>query len=334
MKMTLNLFFKTTLLLGTTAALVACSGGSREKAAADVVSSAKAQKTEKRPYKMISYDTAGQTDADHLYLEEVLGEKALDEVKAWNERSLDRLKADPRYQTFYEDALTILQSKDKIPYVSYRNDEVHNFWQDETHVRGVWRKSTLNSYLSDKTEWETVLDFDKLSADEGKNWVYKGNNCLAPDNELCMVDLSDGGKDAVVRREFNTRTKTFVKDGFVTEESKGTMSWVDENTVVIGVDFGEGTMTDSGYPRQARLWSRAQNLADAVVLGQGEKTDVDLIFRMDAAKLSSLARLIFIIQKFSISQGKQMVVSAKCGNSQSRKNQISGQSLKGRFCWR
>ena len=274
MKMTLNLFFKTTLLLGTTAALIACSGGSSEKAAADVVSSAQAQKTEKRPYKMISYDTAGQTDADHLYLEEVLGEKALGEVKAWNERSLDTLKADPRYQTFYEDALTILQSKDKIPYVSYRNDEVHNFWQDETHVRGVWRKSTLNSYLSDKTEWETVLDFDKLSADEGKNWVYKGNNCLAPDNELCMVDLSDGGKDAVVRREFNTRTKTFVKDGFVTEESKGTMSWVDENTVVIGVDFGEGTMTDSGYPRQARLWSRGQNLADAVVLGQGEKTDV------------------------------------------------------------
>ena len=276
--MTLNLFFKTTLLLGTAAALIACSGDGGEKTAADVVSAVKPQKTdqkiETRPNKMISYETAGQTDADHLYLEEVLGDKALDEVKAWNKRSLDVLKADPRYDRFYEDALTILQSKDKIPYVSYRNGEVHNFWQDETHVRGIWRKSTLDSYLSDQTEWETILDFDKLSADEGKNWVYKGNTCLAPSYENCIVNLSDGGKDAVVRREFNTKTKTFVKDGFVTEESKGTISWVDEDTVVVGVDFGEGTMTDSGYPSQARLWSRGQDISDAVVLGQGKKTDV------------------------------------------------------------
>ena len=276
--MTLNLFFKTTLLLGTAAALIACSGDGGEKTAADVVSAVKPQKTdqkiETRPNKMISCETAGQTDADHLYLEEVLGDKALDEVKAWNKRSLDVLKADPRYDRFYEDALTILQSKDKIPYVSYRNGEVHNFWQDETHVRGIWRKSTLDSYLSDQTEWETILDFDKLSADEGKNWVYKGNTCLAPSYENCIVNLSDGGKDAVVRREFNTKTKTFVKDGFVTEESKGTISWVDEDTVVVGVDFGEGTMTDSGYPSQARLWSRGQDISDAVVLGQGKKTDV------------------------------------------------------------
>jgi len=223
---------------------------------------------------MISYEAAGQTDADHLYLEEVLGETALNEVKAWNKRSLDELKSDPRYQTFYDDALAILQSKDKIPYVSYRNGEVHNFWQDDTHIRGVWRKSTLDSYLSDETKWETVLDFDKLAKDEGKNWVYKGNTCLAPDNEMCIVNLSDGGKDAVIRREFNTRTKTFVENGFVTAESKGSISWVDKDTVVIGVDFGDGTMTDSGYPRQARLWSRGQDLADATVLGEGEQTDV------------------------------------------------------------
>jgi len=137
--MTLNIFSKITLLLGTAALVMACSGDGGEKAAADTVSSVKTQKTdkkvEKRPYKMIEYKTAGQGDADHLYLEEVLGEKALDEVKAWNKRSLDELKADSRYQTFYQDALTILQSKDKIPYVSYRNGEVHNFWQDETHVR-------------------------------------------------------------------------------------------------------------------------------------------------------------------------------------------------------
>jgi len=247
---------KTALLLGTAMLLLACTDNGTEQSEANPVATQMTDtKTEKRPYKMISYETAGQTDADHLYLEEVLGESALDEVKAWNKRSLDELKSDPRYQTFYDDALAILQSKDKIPYVSYRNGEVHNFWQDDTHIRGVWRKSTLDSYLSDKTEWETVLDFDKLAKDEGKNWVYKGNSC-------------------VVRREFNTRTKTFVEDGFITPVSKGAISWVDEDMVVVGVDFGGGTMTDSGYPRQARLWSRRQDLSEAVLLGEGEQTDV------------------------------------------------------------
>ena len=186
--MTLNQFSKRLLWLGTAAILTACSDAGGVKDTADVAESAVSETNKKRSYKMISYDTAGQTDADHLYLEEVLGEPALDQVKSWNKRSLKALKADPRYQTFYEDALEILQSKDKIPYVSYRNGEVHNFWQDETHVRGVWRKSTLDSYLSDNTDWETVLDIDKLAKDEGKNWVYKGNNC-------CLLYTSPSPRD-------------------------------------------------------------------------------------------------------------------------------------------
>jgi prolyl oligopeptidase len=277
--MTFKKISKYALLLSSTALIAACSDNGSVQDTVDVVkagAAATAAKAEMKakPYKMISYETAGQTDADHLYLEEVLGETALDKVKAWNDQTLDVLKADPRYEKFYSDALEILQSKDKIPYVSYRNDEVHNFWQDETHVRGVWRKSTLGSYLSDDIEWETVLDIDQLSKDEGKNWVYKGNNCLSPDYELCVVNLSDGGKDAVVRREFNTKTKQFVDDGFVTPESKGTLDWVDADTVVVGVDFGEGTMTDSGYPMIAKLWTRGTPLSEAVEIGRGEKADV------------------------------------------------------------
>lgn len=226
--------------------------------------------------KMISYDTPGQTDEDHLYLEQVLGDKALTEVKSWNKRSLKRLQADPRFAAMESEALEILQSKDKIPYVSYRGGEVHNFWQDANHVRGIWRKSTLESYLSDNPEWETVLDFDKLSKDEGKNWVYKGNNCLAPDYDLCIVNLSDGGKDATIRREFNTRTKEFVKDGFVTEESKGSVDWLDKDTLLISVDFGDGTMTDSGYPMVAKLWKRGTSLSSAEEFYRGDKADVSI----------------------------------------------------------
>jgi prolyl oligopeptidase len=222
----------------------------------------------------MQYTTPGQTDTDHLYLEEVLGEKALAEVKGWNATTLARLTADPLFAQMEAEALAILQSKDKIPYVSYRGGEVHNFWQDAEHVRGIWRKSTLQSYLTESPEWETVLDIDALANAENKNWVYKGNECLAPTHEHCIIYLSDGGKDAVVRREFNASTKQFIENGFVTEESKGGMSWLSENTMVVGVDFGPGTMTDSGYPMVSKIWQRGTPLSSALEFARGKQADV------------------------------------------------------------
>lgn len=225
---------------------------------------------------MIKYTTPGQTNEDHLYLEEVLGERALGEVQSWNERTLNRLTSDPRFAKMETDALEILNSKDKIAYISYRNGEAHNFWQDENHVRGLWRKTNLDSYLSDNPQWETIIDFDALAKAEDKNWVYQGNSCLAPDYELCMVTLSDGGKDASLQREFNAVTKTWVDDGFQTFESKGGSSWLDKDTQLIGVDFGEGSMTESGYPMVAKLWKRGQEITDASEFMRGKVTDVGL----------------------------------------------------------
>lgn len=225
---------------------------------------------------MIEYNVPGQTNEDHLYLEEVLGEKAIAEVKVWNERTLNRLTGDPRFAVLEGQALEILNSKDKIPYVSYRNGETHNFWQDAQAVRGIWRKSTLDSYLSAAPKWETVLDIDELAKAEGKNWVYKGNSCLSPNYELCMVTLSDGGKDASIQREFNAKAKSWVEGGFVTKESKGGSSWLDKDTQLVGVDFGPGTMTASGYPMTTRLWKRGQPLDAAVEFMRGEPSDVGL----------------------------------------------------------
>jgi len=225
---------------------------------------------------MIEYYVPGQTNEDHLYLEEVLGEKAISEVKVWNEQTLKRLTGDPRFAVLEGQALEILNSKDKIPYVSYRNGETHNFWQDAQAVRGIWRKSTLDSYLSADTKWETVLDIDALAKAEDKNWVYKGNSCLSPDYELCMVTLSDGGKDASIQREFNAKSKSWVEGGFVTKESKGGSSWLDNDTQLVGVDFGPGTMTVSGYPMTTRLWKRGQPLDAAVEFMRGEPSDVGL----------------------------------------------------------
>ncbi len=258
---------------GIVVAVLAGCGNDLDKAVSETLISGSSAITSQKD-KMIEYTTKGQTDADHLYLEEVLGEAALSQVQTWNKSTLDRLTADPRFKTMEAEALEILQSKDKIPFVTYRNGQAHNFWQDADSVRGVWRRTDLESYLSQTPTWETVLDIDALSKAEGKNWVYKGNSCLAPDYEICMVNLSDGGKDAVVRREFNSQTKSFVEDGFVTEESKGAAAWLNKDTMIIGVDFGEGTMTDSGYPMVAKLWTRGTPLSEAVEIGRGQQSDV------------------------------------------------------------
>jgi len=156
------------LTLGTAitlsaAGLSACSQSPSEmKEKATGMTEAAKEKMSNVSYKTLEFNTPGQTNDDHLYLEEVLGEAALSDVKSWNERTLERLSSDPRFGKMQADALEILNSKDKIPYVSYRGGEVHNFWQDASHVRGVWRKSTMESYLSENPQWETVLDFDKL----------------------------------------------------------------------------------------------------------------------------------------------------------------------------
>ncbi|WP_084399346.1 prolyl oligopeptidase family serine peptidase [Henriciella aquimarina] len=218
----------------------------------------------------------GETDP-YLWLEEVEGERALDWVRGQNERTLEDVRSDPRYDTYYQDALDVLTSDERIPYGTIRDGWVYNFWQDETNVRGLWRRTPLESYATDNPDWETIVDFDKLAEEEGKNWVYKGANCFQPEDGgkwLCMVSLSDGGKDAVIQREFDLETKQFVEDGFTTPEAKQGLSWVDADTVLIATDWGEGTVTESGYPFIVKRWTRGTPLEEAEEVLRGEPKDV------------------------------------------------------------
>ncbi|WP_017932050.1 prolyl oligopeptidase family serine peptidase [Robiginitomaculum antarcticum] len=221
----------------------------------------------------MSQDVATVDYDSHLYLEEVEGEAAIAKVKDWNAASAKRME-NGLYKTLYAELLEIYNSPEKIPYVSYRNGQMHNFWRDETNVRGLWRRTTKDSYLSDAPSWTTVLDIDTLSNDEGKNWVYKGNDCKSPDYNLCLVTLSDGGKDAAEVREFNIATGEFVDGGFYMPESKGGGSWLSDDTLVIGRNFGDGTLTESGYPMVSKLWTRGMPMSEARELMRGETTDV------------------------------------------------------------
>jgi len=209
----------------------------------------------------------------HLYLEDVEGAQALEKVGEWNDASAAKMKGD-LYNEISAELLEVYNSPEKIPYASFRKNRMNNFWQDEANVRGVWRQTTQNNYLRDNPTWTTILDIDALAKTEDKNWVYKGNNCLAPGYILCLVSLSEGGKDATEIREFDMRTKDFVEDGFVLPESKGSATWLGANNLLIGRDFGEGTLTESGYPMIAKMWRRGQPMSEARTLMTGELEDV------------------------------------------------------------
>ncbi|MFN0023890.1 MAG: prolyl oligopeptidase family serine peptidase [Parvularculaceae bacterium] len=218
---------------------------------------------------------ASSASADpYLWLEEVEGEKAIEWVKARNAESLAVLEGDPRFAAMNAEARAILNSTDRIPYGEIHNGAVYNFWQDADHVRGVWRRASVESYKQGAPEWETVLDFDKLAADEERNWIHGDIVCLTPDYVHCMVELSDGGKDAAFWREFDTGTKSFVDGGFALAEAKSGVAWINDGALLVGTDFGAGSLTTSGYPRSLRVWKRGLALGDAELFFEGEEKDV------------------------------------------------------------
>ncbi|WP_324649325.1 prolyl oligopeptidase family serine peptidase [Georgenia sp. H159] len=220
--------------------------------------------------------TTSPTDP-HAWLEDVEGTEALDWVRGHNERAVATLETD-RFSRMREEILEVLDSTEKIPAVVQRGDHLYNFWTDAEHERGLWRRTTWDSYRSEDPEWEVLLDVDALAAEEGVNWVWHGAQVLRPRYERALVALSRGGADADVTREFDLTTRTFVEGGFIREESKGALRWADTSGDVVYAytDVGEGSMTTSGYPRTVRRWERGTELADAPEVFAGEHTDMSI----------------------------------------------------------
>ncbi|ABE56218.1 Prolyl oligopeptidase [Shewanella denitrificans OS217] len=218
--------------------------------------------------------TAVQADK-FLWLEEVEGTKPLAWVKDKNAHSATSIKSYPGFDTLVNNSLAILNSKDRIPYAERKGEYLYNFWKDETHVRGIYRRTSLAEYVKDEPKWETVLDIDAIAKADDVSWVYKDINCLAPKNDLCLVSLSRGGADAVEVREFNLTTKSFVKQGYRLPEAKSDLTWLTQDQVLVATDFGgEQGMTDSGYPSVVKLWQRGDSLDKAKFIYQADKSSV------------------------------------------------------------
>jgi len=222
----------------------------------------------------MSQITHAQQEDKYQWLEEVDSEKALEFVNDLSKTTFEKLSAEKDYQSIFDKGLAIYNSSERIAYPSIRGNYVYNFWKDKDHIRGIWRRCLLTNYISGDLVWETLLDIDQLSEKDNIKWVYKGSSGLYPDYNRFLIQLSNGGGDAVIIKEFDVNKKEFIDDGFFIDESKGGASYLDENTLIVSTNFGEGSMTTSGYPSQTKIWKRGTSLKDAQLIYEGKATDV------------------------------------------------------------
>jgi prolyl oligopeptidase len=216
----------------------------------------------------------GVSDDPYIWLEDKDSPRAMAWVEAHNAKAVAALERDARYKPFYDEALRIATAEDRIPMPAFRNGGIFNFWQDGEHLRGLWRRTTLSDYRGEKPRWKTVLDVDALGKTEGRSWVWKGANCLMPEERLCMVSLSDGGEDAIESREFDLANSAFVKDGFFLPRSQLSFDWEDADHLLVSTDWTGQDLTESGYPFIVKRVTRGQPLSAAHELFRGYRSDV------------------------------------------------------------
>jgi len=211
-------------------------------------------------------------DDPWLWLEEIEGKQALDFVERQNSLTLQAFGGKV-YEHDRDVLAAIYDRPDNIPYVGRRGDHLYNLWKDAGNPRGLWRRTTLAEFRKPTPSWETVLDIDQLAANEREDWLLSGITTM-PGSPRVMLSLSRGGSDAVVLREFDITTKSFVADGFTLPEAKGGADWVDADTLLLASAHGEGMATTSGYARTVRLWRRGQPVEQASVLFEGSVNDM------------------------------------------------------------
>ncbi len=222
----------------------------------------------------LANESAAVTNDAHVWLEDVYGDQPLAWVRTQNAKAEAEIAATPEFKQLEGRILAMLDSDAKIPAVEKIGDYYYNFWKDQQHQRGLWRRTTLQEYRKPQPQWETILDLDALSKAEGENWVWHGAECRRPQYTRCLIALSRGGADADVTREFDIDSRQWVADGFFRPEAKGGLTWIDQDNVYVFTDFGPGSMTPSGYPRIVKQWQRGTPLSAAVTVYEGQAQDM------------------------------------------------------------
>lgn len=221
----------------------------------------------------MTFEPAPDGADPYLWLEDVTGAEALDWVRARNKPTTAAF-CDAEFERMRVEALEVLDTDARIPYVNRRGNYLYNFWRDAANPPGLWRRTTLDSYRTDSPGWDVLIDVDELGRADDQKWVWGGAGVIEPDYTRALIGLSPGGSDASIVREFDMLTREFVEDGFQLPPAKSQITWEDPDTVLLGTDFGGDSLTTSGYPRVIKRWRRGKPLADAETIFEGAGTDV------------------------------------------------------------
>ncbi|HZX87231.1 MAG TPA: S9 family peptidase, partial [Reyranella sp.] len=152
--------------------------------------------------------TVDQPDDDpYLWLEDIEGTRALAWVEAENDRTLKTFGS-AQFAADRDTLAAILDRPDKLPLVVRRGPWLYNFWLDAKNPRGLWRRTTLESFRLDQPAWEILLDVDALAVAEGEDWIWGGAATRPGTHDRAILRLSRGGSDAVVLREFDLASRT------------------------------------------------------------------------------------------------------------------------------
>lgn len=228
----------------------------------------------------------------YLWLEDVLGDEALNWVREQNAKSIPAIKSNGMLEDIVGKFEKILANKDRIPFASsVKKGFVYNFWSDDKNLQGLWRRASTESFSKGEPAWEILLDLDELSRKEGQKWVFNGAD-FSSDVSRAMVYLSPGGTDADYGREYDLLTKNFVEDGFNFPLSKGASSWLNNDELLVSRDFGPVTLTSAGYPKTVRLWKRGEALESAPKVFEIESTDNSV--GTDSAEMNGKNEIIII----------------------------------------
>lgn len=206
---------------------------------------------------------------ENIWLEDIYGEQPLAWVREQNARTEDLLE-DAQYADLEGSILEVLDSTDRIAMVGKHGDWYYNFWKDRDNPKGLWRRTSWESYRGGSPEWDILLDVDALAASEGEEWVFHGANFLRPANgephRRALLALSPDGGDANRYREFDVESRSFVDPsagGFDLPTAKGNASWLDADTLLVATTAEGLPSTTSSYARTGVKLHRGGSLATA-----------------------------------------------------------------------
>ena len=223
---------------------------------------------------------AAPDDDPYLWLEEIEGARAVAWADAQSAATLERFGM-AGFAADRDALAAIYDRSDNIPIVGRRGHYLYNFWKDKTNPRGLWRRTTLDSYRTSTPVWDVILDLDQLATTEGRDWIWDNLSTLPGSHDRAILSLSVGGSDAVVLREFDIPSRSFVADGFTLPEAKTDIDWLDRDTLLLSSALGDGMATTSGYARTVRLWRRGTSYDRAPVLFEVPGTSMSALASVD-----------------------------------------------------